>query len=355
MGTTLEKTDLIRKREQSRAGYTGLVIALIVLLVGVFFTAICVGRYSITVKEVLQIFASKLGLGNIPKTWDQKAEGTIFTLRLPRTVGALLVGGALALSGGTYQGVFKNPLVAPDLLGVSSGACVGAALAILLNLDSYTIQIFAFVMGLATVGLTVMIPRMLKNTSMTMLVLSGIIVKGIMDSAMGIIKYLADPETQLASITYWLMGSLAKVVPADLYAIGPVILAGSILIILLRWRINILSLGDNEAKALGVNIKVVRGIIILCATLITASAVCICGTIGWVGLVIPHLSRMVAGQDNTRSIPVSFLMGAIFMVLIDTLARVLTSMELPLSILTGIIGAPFYIVVLSGQRMKLSS
>ena len=346
----LEEQALRRDRS-----YTGLIIALIVLLVGVFLTSICVGRFSIPIRDVLRIFASKLGLGNIPKTWDQRAEGTIFTVRLPRTVGALLVGGALALSGGTYQGVFKNPLVAPDLLGVSSGACVGAALAILFNLSSFSIQLFAFIMGIATVGLTAMIPRMLKNTSMTMLVLSGIIVKGIMDSIMGIIKYLADPETQLASITYWLMGSLTKVTPPDIWTIGPVILAGSILIILLRWRINILSLGDNEAKALGINIKVVRGVIILCATLITASAVCICGTIGWVGLVIPHLSRMVAGQDNTRSIPVSFLMGAIFMILIDMLARVLTSMELPLSILTGIIGAPFYIFVLSGQRMKLSS
>lgn len=354
MGANQMNPERLRRRSQSSAGYTGLMIVLIVLLVGAFFTAICVGRYSIPIPDVLRIFASKLGFGGVAKTWDQKAEGVIFTLRLPRTVGALLVGGALALSGGTYQGVFKNPLVAPDLLGVSSGACVGAALAILLNLDSFSVQAFAFVMGLGTVGLTVLIPRILKNTSMTMLVLSGIIVKGIMDSAMGIIKYLADPETQLASITYWLMGSLTKVTPPDLYAIGPVILAGSILIILLRWRINILSLGDNEAKALGVNIKVVRGVIILCATLITASAVCICGTIGWVGLVIPHLSRMIAGQDNTRSIPVSFLMGAIFMVLIDTLARVLTSMELPLSILTGIIGAPFYIIVLSGQRMRLS-
>lgn len=355
MGSSAKETGSLQQKKLSKPGFRGLVIILLIMVVVAFFVAICVGRYSIRIPDVLHIFASKLGLVDASKTWDQKAEGVIFTLRLPRTIGALLVGGALALSGSTYQGVFKNPLVAPDLLGVSSGACVGAAAAILLNLDPFSVQAFAFVMGLATVGLTVLIPRLLKNTSMTMLVLAGVIVKGIMDSLMGIIKYLADPETQLASITYWLMGSLTKVVPTDLLAIGPVILAGSILIILLRWRINILSLGDNEAKALGVNIKVVRGVIILCATLITASAVCICGTIGWVGLVIPHLSRMVAGQDNTKSIPVSFLMGAIFMVLIDTLARVLTSMELPLSILTGIIGAPFYIIVLSGQRMRLSS
>lgn len=334
--------------------YPALMIGLGILAVLSFFAAICIGRFSISIPDVVRIILNRIGLPDVPVTWDQRAEGVVFTLRLPRTVGAFLVGGALSLSGATYQGVFKNPLVAPDLLGVSSGACVGAALAILMNLGAAGIQTLAFVMGLATVGLTVMIPRLLKNNSITMLVLSGVIVKGIMDSVMGIIKYLADPETQLASITYWLMGSLTKVLPEDLLAIGPVIIVCSIIIILLRWRINILSLGDNEAKALGINLKVVRGLIILCATLMTASAVCICGTIGWVGLVIPHLSRIVAGQDNTKSIPVSFLMGAVFMMLIDLLARVLTSMELPLSILTGIIGAPFYIIVLSGQRMRLS-
>ena len=334
--------------------YPLLIAGLIALIIIAFFTAICVGRYKITVPEVLRIFGARLGIAADSVTADKKAEGVIFTLRLPRTIGALLVGGALALSGAAYQGVFKNPLVAPDLLGVSSGACVGAATAILLNLNSFGVQSLAFIMGIATVALTMLIPRLLKNSSMTMLVLSGVIVKGIMDSLLGIIKYLADPETQLASITYWLMGSLTKVLTSDLWAIGPVIVVGSVIIILLRWRINILSLGDNEAKALGVNIKVVRGVIILCSTLMTACAVCLCGTIGWVGLVIPHLSRIVAGQDNTRSIPVSFLMGAIFMVLIDTLSRVLTATEIPLSILTGIIGAPFYIIVLTGQRMKLT-
>lgn len=334
--------------------YSLLILGMAALIVVAFFTSICVGRYHVSVSDVLRIIGARLGIAGNAAAADKKAEGVVMTLRLPRTIGALLVGGALSLSGAAYQGVFKNPLVAPDLLGVSSGACVGAAAGILFNMNAFGIQALAFVMGIATVALTTLIPRLLKNTSMTMLVLSGVIVKGIMDSVMGIIKYLADPETQLASITYWLMGSLTKVLSSDLWAIGPIILAGAVIIILLRWRINILSLGDNEAKALGINIKLVRGIIILCATLMTACAVCLCGTIGWVGLVIPHLSRIVAGQDNVRSIPVSFLMGAVFMVLIDTLARVLTATEIPLSILTGIIGAPFYIMVLTGQRMKLS-
>ena len=204
------------------------------------------------------------------------------------------------------------------------------------------------------VGLTLFIPRLIKNTNMTMLVLSGIIVKGIMDSVMGIIKYVADPETELQSITYWQLGSLTKVLPKDLFTVEPVIVAASVIIFLLRWRINILSLGDREAKTLGVSVTVVRNFIIICATLLTASAVCISGTIGWIGLVIPHFARMLTGPDNTKVIPASILMGAIFMVVIDTLARALTSVELPLSILTGIIGAPFYIIILARQRMKLS-
>ena len=176
----------------------------------------------------------------------------------------------------------------------------------------------------------------------------------IMDSVMGIIKYVADPETELQSITYWQLGSLTKVLPKDLFTVGPVIVAASVIIFLLRWRINILSLGDREAKTLGVSVTVVRNFIIICATLLTASAVCISGTIGWIGLVIPHFARMLTGPDNTKVIPASILMGAIFMVVIDTLARALTSVELPLSILTGIIGAPFYIIILARQRMKLS-
>ena len=171
---------------------------------------------------------------------------------------------------------------------------------------------------------------------------------------MGIIKYVADPETELQSITYWQLGSLTKVLPKDLFTVGPVIVAASVIIFLLRWRINILSLGDREAKTLGVSVTVVRNFIIICATLLTASAVCISGTIGWIGLVIPHFARMLTGPDNTKAIPASILIGAIFMVAIDTLARALTSVELPLSILTGIIGAPFYIIILARQRMKLS-
>ena len=327
-----------------------LITLLVVLLVVVFFIALCAGRYSIRVTEVVRILASSIF--DVTQTWDDKAYGVIFTLRLPRTIGAVLVGAALSLAGAAYQGVFKNPLVSPDLLGVSSGACVGAAIAILLGMNSLGVQALAFAVGIGAV--TLLIPRLFRSSSMMMLVLSGVIVRGMMDSVVGVIKYIADPETQLADITYWTLGSLVKVLSSDLFAIAPVIAAGCLMVLLLSWRINILSLGEQEARALGVHVGFVRGVVIICSTLLTASAVCVCGTIGWVGLVIPHLSRITVGQDNTKSIPVSLLMGAIFMVAIDTLARVLTSLELPLSILTGIIGAPFYFMVLAGQRMSLS-
>lgn len=340
------------KNKKEKTEYGVLISVLVALLLVICVAALCSGQYRVSVPEVFQIFASRFL--NITKTWNDTAEGVVFTLRLPRIVGAILVGSALSLSGAAYQGVFKNPLVAPDLLGVSSGACVGASIAILLHLNSFGVQSMAFISGIIAVALTIFIPKLIKNNNMTMLVLSGIIVKGIMDSVMGIIKYVADPETELQSITYWQLGSLTKVLPKDIYTVGPVIVIGTILIFLLRWQINILSLGDREAKTLGISVSLVRNLVIVCATLLTASAVCISGTIGWVGLVIPHFSRMIVGPDNTKSIPVSILLGAIFMVIIDTMARALTSVELPLSILTGIIGAPFYIIILARQRMRLS-
>lgn len=295
-----------------------------------------------------------LGLSPMPQSWDAMAENVIYTLRLPRVAAAILVGGSLSLSGASYQGVFKNPLVSPDLLGVSTGACVGAAIAILLHLNATGIQLLAFGFGLLTVLLTVSIPRLMRNDSLTMLVLSGVIVSGIMGSIMGVIKYVADPETELASITYWQMGSLAKITNSDVLSVSLPILGAMALLIAIRWQINLLSLGDREAKTLGIRIGLTRNIIILCSTLLTACAVCLCGTIGWVGLVIPHLGRILVGPDNIKSIPVSCVLGSIFMLLIDTVARAATTLEIPLSILTGLIGAPFYLYILVKQRMKMT-
>ena len=342
----------------SSAKYRAFLLMVILCLIGCTLVALCSGRYTVHLKDAVLVLYSGLrkllGLPELPRNWDAMAESVIYTLRLPRVVAAILVGGALSLSGVAYQGVFKNPLVSPDLLGVSTGACVGAAIAILLHLNATGIQLLAFAFGMLTVGLTVSIPRLMKNDSVTMLVLSGVIVGGIMSSIMGVIKYIADPETVLADITYWQMGSLAKVTQSDVLAIILPIVAAAALLIAIRWQINLLSLGDREAKTLGIRIGLTRNVIILCSTLLTACAVCLCGTIGWVGLVIPHLSRILVGPDNVKSIPVSCVLGSIFMLLIDTVARSATTLEIPLSILTGLIGAPFYLYILVKQRMKMT-
>ncbi|MFV0516352.1 MAG: FecCD family ABC transporter permease [Aminipila sp.] len=339
------------KKGKINSKYSMVIGILIAILIVVTILSVGVGRYYIHPYEVVHIFISKIF--PVQQTWPDQAESVIFTLRLPRIIAAILVGSALSLSGVTYQGVFKNPLIAPDVLGVSSGACIGASCAILYGTGNWGIQLAAFCGGFLAVVLTTRIPKILKNNSMIMLVLSGIIVGGMMNSIMGLIKYVADPDTQLASIVYWQLGSFAQVTSKDISLVMPIILISAAILVLLRWRINILSLGEKEAKTLGMDITVFRGILVICSTLLTASAVCISGTIGWVGLVIPHLGRMVVGPDNVKLIPISAMLGSIFMVTIDTMARILTSAEIPLGILTGIIGAPFYFYLLLRQRKTM--
>lgn len=339
----------MRRKEKK---YRMIFAALLLIVTGLVIIAIGLGRYYISPIDVIKILLSKVI--HIEPDWEAQAESVIFTLRLPRIFGALLVGAALSLSGAAYQGVFKNPLVAPDMLGVSAGACVGASLAILMQFGQTEIQIMAFAGGIVAVAAASFIPKMMRNHSMMTLVLAGVIVGGLMNSLLGLLKYLADPDTQLASITHWQMGSLSTVVWRDIACVGPVIFISAGILIAVRWRINIMSLGEGEARSLGTDIKKTRGLVIICATALTASAVCISGTIGWIGLVIPHLGRVITGPDNKKLIPVSAVLGAGFLLLIDTAARNLTSAELPLSILTGLVGAPFYFYLLVRQRTKVA-
>lgn len=312
--------------------------------------SLCVGRYNINPSEILDIILSNIFRVN--KHLDEATYNVITNLRLPRVVASLLIGAALSLSGITYQGIFKNPLVSPDILGVSSGSCVGAAIAILLGQGIYGIQISAFTFGIITVMITMLIPRIMRRDSTIMLVLSGIIVSGFMSSILGLIKYIADPETQLADITYWQLGSIAKVNFDSISKIAPVIIIAGVILLSLRWRINILSLGDNEARSLGVDLKIEKGLAILCATILTASSVCISGTIGWIGLVMPHLARMLVGNNNVRALPVATVMSGGFLLIIDTLARTISVGEIPLGVLTGLIGAPFFAWMLIKQKME---
>lgn len=333
-------------------GYSGaIIIALFVVLVILILICMCVGKYSLSPAECINILFSKI-IG-AEQTWDAMDEKLLLGIRLPRVMAAVIVGAALALSGAVYQGIFKNPLVSPDFLGVSSGACIGAAAAILLSFSSVLIQVCAFAGGIIAVSFTVMIPKVMKSNSNIMLVLAGIIVSGAMSSILGFIKYIADPETELAAITYWQLGSFAYVDNPALLSILPLSVIAAIVLIAMAWWINILSMGEQEAQSLGANVGLLRGICIICATVLTAGAVCISGTIGWVGLVIPHFGRMIVGSDNRSLLPAVCLIGGIFMLLVDTVTRIIGPAEMPISILTGIIGAPFYAWLLYRQRMNI--
>ncbi|MBQ7000029.1 MAG: iron ABC transporter permease [Oscillospiraceae bacterium] len=338
----------------SQKSYRLIMIFLTVALVATSVVALCIGRYSIDPREAFGAVASYLQkrmAGTVEK--PTAMENVIFVLRIPRIIGAIVIGAALSLSGAVYQSVFKNPLVSPDILGVSSGASVGAATEILLGGSLLSMQLMAFAVGLLAVLLSTAIPKMLKNNSNLMLVLSGTIVGGFMCSVLGVLKFIAEEDTELSSIIYWQMGSVQSVKMDTLVYVAPIFIAGAVILVLLSWQLNILSFGENEAKTLGVNLKMLRGITIVISSMLTASAVSISGTIGWIGLIIPHLGRLCVGSDNTKMIPCAMLMGGLFLLVMDTIARTVTSLEVPLSILTGLIGAPIYAWLLWKQKARV--
>lgn len=339
-------------QQKSNSSFALLMLGVGILLLLTIILSIGMGRLYIAPMDVLKILCS--GVFPLERTWSDQAASVVFTLRLPRVLAALMIGSALSLSGAAYQSVFKNPLVAPDMLGVSSGACVGASLCILFGAGQFFTQVGAFSGGLAAVAGAVLIPRIISKNSIVMLVLSGIIVSGLMNAVLGIIKYLADSETQLPEITYWQLGSLVSVTWGNIFASGLPIFIGMVFMLLIRWRMNILTLSDEEVHILGRDSSWLRYAIIICATVLTACSVCVSGTIGWVGLVIPHFSRMLVGPDNKKLLPLAVLLGALFLLAIDTISRASMSAEIPLSILTGLIGAPFYFYLLLRQRLVLS-
>ena len=335
----------------NRRGLGLRLVAMAALLVFAVATSLALGRYFVSLPDVAAILLSRI----FPIELSQVSESQInvvLNARLPRICAAALVGAGLSLSGCAYQGVFRNPLVSPDILGVSSGACVGAGVAVLLHRSPLEMGLYAMVGGMIAVAVAVAIPRFFKSDSNLMLVLAGVIVSGFMSSLLALIKYVADTESELPSIVYWTMGSLSDTLMADVRSIGPVIIAAGAVLILLRWRINLLSLGETQAKSLGVNVRCARGFAILCATVLTACSICLSGTIGWVGLVVPHLARMCVGQDNVFSMPASAILGSTFMVFVDTVARNLTGAELPLGILTGLVGAPVFVYLLARGHFR---
>jgi iron complex transport system permease protein len=271
-------------------------------------------------------------------------------VRLPRLLAGLLIGAGLSISGASFQGLFRNPLVSPHILGVSAGAGFGAALAILFFGNIFMVQLLSFLFGLISVWMTYALSRTYRSTPVLMLVLAGIIVGALFSAATSLLKYVADPVNQMPSIVFWMLGSLNNVSNKDLAMVGPIILAGTGVLLSIRWRINLLTMGEEDARSLGVDTGKIRGIIILSATFISAAAVCISGIIGWVGLVIPHIGRILVGADNKHLLPVSALVGAIYLVSVDTIARTAIETEIPIGILTAIVGAPVFAYLLRKNR-----
>jgi iron complex transport system permease protein len=312
--------------------------------------SLCIGRYPISLSEV--IIELWKGLVNHKIALNDTTQVIIWEIRLPRVVLGCLVGGALGVSGAALQGLFKNPLVSPGILGVSSGSGFGAALAILLFNSTSASYPFALGFGILAVFLSYLIGRVYKTAPNIMLVLGGVIVSSVFSALISFAKYVADPYEQLPSIVFWMMGSLATAGYGDIMLAGPLILIGAMGLYGIRWKINVLSMGDKEAHTLGVDTRLTKGLVIFGATLATAGAVCVSGVIGWIGLIIPHIGRMLVGSDNKILVPVSFSLGACFLILVDTLARMVTGSEIPLGILTALVGGPFFVYLLKKTKAK---
>lgn len=322
-----------------------IVLTLGIILIIAIIISFWIGRYPIYTNELIGILFSKI----IPVTqfWTDKVETVLFNVRLPRIILACLVGCCLSTAGAAYQGVFQNPMAAPDILGASAGAAFGAALAILNGGSSYMITISAFLFSLLTVALVYLISRKAKGNGTLGLILSGIMISSLFSAGTSFIKLVADPNEQLPAITYWLMGSLNGANTSEVRFVLIPMAIGLIPLFILRWRMNILTMGDDEARIMGVNANQIRLIVIVCATLITAASVSVSGMIGWVGLVIPHLSRKLVGNNYNHLMPTTMLFGAIFLLIVDDVSRNLFTTEIPLGILTAFIGAPFFIYLIT--------
>lgn len=329
--------------------FTALAVILMILLpLATALICLCVGRMSLPVSEVIStIIDAARG------QTDSQSYSIVMRLRLPRIFMAVIVGAGLTCAGAAFQSLFSNPLATPDILGVTSGTCVGAILAILLSLGILETQLIALVFGLASVWVTIRLAGGKEGSSVVFLVLAGVIISSLFNAVGSLLKYTADPMDKLPEITYWLMGSFTSATYRKILIGSPFILVGVAVIYLLRWKLNILSLSEDEARASGIDLKKTRLIFILAATLITASSVSMCGQVGWIGLLVPHCARMLTGSNNRYVIPVSISLGASFMIFIDTLSRSISVIELPLSILTAIIGAPVFISLLKKNRGNL--
>ncbi|HGM5876949.1 TPA: FecCD family ABC transporter permease [Stenotrophomonas maltophilia] len=321
------------------------------LLLAMLLLAFSVGQFPVRPAALLHAIGWQLfGIGEPSAPAVQAA---LWHIRLPRVLAAVLIGAVLSAAGAAYQAMFRNPLVSPDILGVSAGAGLGASLGLFLGLPMLLVQGIAFAGGLGAVGLVCLVAALVRrHDPVLVLVLAGVAVSALLGAGISLLKLLADPYTQLPSITFWLLGGLNAVVIDDLKVTAPLLLIGLVPLVLLRWRVNLLGLGDEEASALGVAVTPLRWTLIAAATLCTAAAVSLAGIIGWVGLVVPHIARLLVGADFRRLLPASLLLGASFLLAADTLARTLAPIELPLGILTAFVGVPCFLLVLARSERR---
>lgn len=332
-----------------RRKYRFLILGMLIILVCVAFLSFAVGYYPLSPSQVIAAFLSKFGYAGeiLPQ-----AVTIFWNIRLPRILSAMFIGASLSVAGSTYQGMFRNPLVSPDILGVSSGASLGAAFAILCGASNWIVQAAAFAGGITAVVASYLISRKSAHSQTLSLVLTGSMIMALCNAGVTMIKYVADPNDVLQQITFWLMGSLTKTdMDGFMWSVVPMI-AGLVILFFLRWRINLLTLDEEEAKSLGIDIRRYRLIFIIASTLLSAASVCLGGLIGWVGLMIPHMARALVGADYSRLVPASAMLGAVYLILMDDLARSVLAMELPLGVVTSIMGAPFFVYLIIKRKER---
>lgn len=326
------------------------ILTLFVILILLSLFSLTLGQYDLSIKQIIDFLFYKLGFGEVANS--QLIQNIIVEIRFPRIVASILIGASLAISGVAFQSMFRNPLVSPGILGVLSGASFGAALGMIIFKNFILIQASSFIFGVLAVSIALFISMFNKQNQVILLILGGVVSSAFFSSLLSITKYIADPYNQLPAIVYWLMGSLALIDKGTIYIVTIPILLGIFLMIFLSKYLNILSLGDEEARSLGINVKLVRFTIIITATFISAFTVVLAGMIGWVGLVIPHIARLLFGSNNILIVPVTALLGAIYLLIIDNISRMLFSVEIPIGILTSLIGIPFFAYALKNVKKR---
>jgi len=347
---SLKQTEILEKRNSIQERLAPRWPLFFILLILAFLVSSSLGKYKISIPEIIHtIYYHYMDPSQIANT---NMETTLFNIRFPRVVAALVIGGGLSIAGASYQGMFKNPMVSPDILGASAGAAFGACVAMLFGLNTYLVQIISFFGGLLAVLLATKVTQRLSHDPILGLVLGGIMTSTLCSAGTSMVKLLADADNKLPQITYWLMGGFNTINKERIASILLPMAVGFVILFLSRWQLNVMSFGEDEARSLGVKTKRVRRMIIAASTLITASAVSVCGLVGWVGLVIPHIGRAIVGANFKHLLPTCAILGAVFLVSVDDVARCAFSVELPIGILTSFIGVPFFYFILRHNRGK---